>query len=131
MSAKILRILSSVSKWGETLVCVRETGHWCAVTLAYLGVRNLQFPYKLHLRSGEILTLNERTDLIIFWLVFIRRHYPVKASDRVILDIGANIGIFTIYAAHKRQRVGLWPWSRFQKVVDDCDSISQRTVLRI
>jgi len=38
---------------------------------------------------------------VIFWLIFARRHYPVRPSDRVIIDIGANIGLFTLYAARE------------------------------
>jgi FkbM family methyltransferase len=75
------------------------TNGWA--TLAYLGLRKLHFPFNLHLRSGEKLTLEERIDMVVFWLVFVRRHYPVNASDRVIIDVGANIGLFTIYAARQ------------------------------
>jgi FkbM family methyltransferase len=53
------------------------------------------------LRSGERLILGEYTDLVIFWLVFVRRHYQVRAADRVIVDVGANIGVFTLYAARE------------------------------
>jgi FkbM family methyltransferase len=34
-------------------------------------------------------------------MVFARQHYPVNLSHRVIVDIGANIGMFTLYAARK------------------------------
>jgi FkbM family methyltransferase len=39
--------------------------------------------------------------LVVFWLIFARRHYPVQTSDRVIVDVGANIGLFTLYAARE------------------------------
>ncbi|HUI42624.1 MAG TPA: FkbM family methyltransferase [Terriglobia bacterium] len=41
----------------------------------------------------------EPLDLVIFWLVFARGHYPVRPTDRTIVDVGANIGVFTLYAA--------------------------------
>jgi FkbM family methyltransferase len=59
------------------------------------------YPFELRLRSGEVLVVRERMDLVIFWLVFARRHYPVRSSDRVIVDVGANIGVFTLYAARE------------------------------
>jgi FkbM family methyltransferase len=34
-------------------------------------------------------------------MIFVRRHYPVNRSDRVIVDVGANIGLFTLYAARQ------------------------------
>jgi FkbM family methyltransferase len=66
-----------------------------------LRLRRLQYPYEVNVRSGERLVLAEYTDLVIFWLVFPRRHYPVRAGDRVIVDVGANIGAFTVYAARE------------------------------
>jgi FkbM family methyltransferase len=101
MFKKAWVLLTSPSRLLEILVCRRETKQWFAVTLAYLGLRELRLPYNLRLRSGEELTLKERIDIVIFWLVFLRRHYPVAASDRVIVDVGANIGLFTIYAARQ------------------------------
>ena len=88
----------------EVLACVKETAQWLPVTLAYLGLRPMAFPFELRLRSGEVLSLRERTDLVIFWLVFARRHYPVLSSDSLIVDVGANIGLFTLYAARQAPR---------------------------
>jgi FkbM family methyltransferase len=85
----------------EVFTCCRETAQSVPITLAYLGLRPLSYPYELRLRSGEQITLHERTDLIVFWLVFARRHYPVCPADRTVIDVGANIGIFTLYAARE------------------------------
>lgn len=101
MFQKISRLLMNLSRLRELPVCYRETRQWKAVALAYLGFRAVRFPYTLHLRNGHTLTLEERGDVVIFWLVFVRRHYPVNALDRQIVDIGANIGLFTIYAARE------------------------------
>lgn len=94
-------MLRNVSRWGEIVTCMQETGQWLPLTLAYVGLWALKYPYDLRLRSGAVLTLAERTELIIFWLVFARRHYPVEAADRVIVDVGANLGFFTLYAARQ------------------------------
>jgi len=101
MFKKVLVLLTNLSRLPEILGCCRETHQWPAVTLAYLGLKELHFPYNLRLRSGEALTLRDRIDIVVFWMVFVRRHYPVNASDRVIIDVGANIGLFTIYAARQ------------------------------
>lgn len=94
-------LLANLARLPEVLDCYRETPQWLAVTLAYLGLRQLHYPYTLLLRNGDRLTFEERIDLVVFWMIFVRRHYPVKASDRVIVDVGANIGVFTIYAARQ------------------------------
>ena len=94
-------LLANAQRVPEILACFRETEQWLPLTLAYLGLRPIAYPYELRLRTGQVATLRERTDLVIFWLVFARRHYPVRPSDRVIIDVGANIGLFTLYAARQ------------------------------
>ena len=89
---------ADLTRLREIAVCRRETKQWLVLALAYLRLMRLRYPYEVRLRSGQRLVLREPTDLVIFWLVFARRHYPVRASDRVVVDIGANIGIFTLYA---------------------------------
>ena len=59
------------------------------------GVRPIEYPYELRLRTGQVATLREQTDLVIFRMVFARRHYPVRSSDHVIIDVSASIGLFT------------------------------------
>lgn len=93
--------LAYVGNASEVLRCFRETNQWLPITLDYLRVRPVQHPYRVQLRSGQQLTLEEHEDTIIFWLVFARRHYPVQSTDRVIVDLGANIGLFTLYAARQ------------------------------
>jgi FkbM family methyltransferase len=71
------------------------------LVLAYLFLRPLHYPYEIRLRTGDILSLADSGDLIVFWLIFVRKHYPVSSSDLAILDIGANVGFFTLYAARE------------------------------
>ncbi len=40
----------------------------------------------------------ENGDIRVFWQTFLANMYPVCPSDRVILDVGANIGALTLYA---------------------------------
>jgi FkbM family methyltransferase len=93
--------LGNLDRVAEIFACSRETRQWLPVTLDYLGLRPLAYPCDLYLRSGERIVLREQVDVAVFWMVFARQHYPVAASDHVILDIGANIGMFTLYAARK------------------------------
>jgi FkbM family methyltransferase len=93
--------MSHFRRVAEIFACQRETGQWLPVTLDYLGLHPAPYPYELLLRNGDRVVLREHIDVVIFWMVFARQHYPVAASHRVILDIGANIGMFTLYAARK------------------------------
>lgn len=108
LEALLERILDSprprpanLRRFSEILACRRETGQWLPVTLDYLGLRPLAYPYELRLRGAGRVIFREHVDVVVFWMVFARQHYPVAASLRVILDIGANIGMFTLYAARK------------------------------
>jgi Met-10+ like-protein len=103
MSSKLLDLPAKLSRFPEVAGCYRETAQWFPLALGYLRLRELKYPIIVSLRSGGSITLQERIDLVIFWLVFVRKHYPVHASDLVIVDVGANIGLFTIYAARQAQ----------------------------
>jgi FkbM family methyltransferase len=106
----------------EIRACWRETRQWLPVTLDYLGLRRLAYPYELRLRGGERIVLREHVDVVIFWMVFARQHYPVADSLDVILDIGANIGMFTLYAARKAPGARIIAIEPFP---DTCDRLRQ------
>jgi FkbM family methyltransferase len=77
----------------------RESDQWLDLTLEYGGFRRVAYPCQLEFRNGLKLTLNDRDELIVMWHVFFRRCYHVDPLDRVIVDCGANIGMFALYAA--------------------------------
>lgn len=136
MFKKLLALPAYLLRLPEVADCCRETDEWLTVTLAYLGLKELRFPFNLRLRSGEILTFEERIDLVVFWMVFVRHHYPVNSSDRVILDVGANIGIFTIYAARQSpgaRIIAVEPFpdtrSRLQRHLEENRLVERVTVL--
>jgi FkbM family methyltransferase len=101
MSPKASDLLKNARRVPEILRCVGETPQWPRLTGAYLGFSWLKYPHLLRLRRGEHIQLQEITDLKAFWQIFLRRVYRVEPSDRVILDIGANVGLFSLYAARQ------------------------------
>jgi FkbM family methyltransferase len=52
--------------------------------------------------------LRELTDVKTFWQIFLRQVYRVEPADRVILDIGANVGLFSLYAARQAPRARIF-----------------------
>lgn len=64
----------------------------------YLGFQ-LSYPFLCETRQGSKLHINDRYDLVTAWIVFLRGEYDVHPEDRVILDCGANIGVFSVFAA--------------------------------
>jgi FkbM family methyltransferase len=99
MPRQLWKALTHANRAPEIFRCAAETTQWVRITAAYLGLAGLRYPYVLTLRAGERIPLQETTDLKTFWQVFLHHVYRVQPTDRIILDIGANIGLFTLYAA--------------------------------
>jgi FkbM family methyltransferase len=54
---------------------------------------------RIRLRNGKELNLSDhRLDVVVLFQVFCERVYPMD-SKTVVVDIGANIGLFSLYAA--------------------------------
>lgn len=83
----------------EVLRCFQETRQWLSLTSAYLGVRDLNYPHALQIRGLQPVEVREVSDIWAFWQIFLRRIYKVRGTEKVILDAGANIGFFTLWAA--------------------------------
>jgi FkbM family methyltransferase len=64
-----------------------------------LGFLHPHYPFPLQLRHEKPIPIEELTDLKAFWQIYLRRVYRVDPKDRHIVDLGANVGIFTLYAA--------------------------------
>jgi len=90
--------MSYLTRLPEVFSSRRATPQWLTLTSGYL---RLTKPYPLHLRfyNGQQIKLENRYDLATLWLVFFPPTYPLESTDRRILDLGANLGAFTLYAA--------------------------------
>ncbi len=78
--------------------------NWPVYLLHYLGRTGR--PARYLLRDGRVLVDEPGTLAGTFAVVFIRREYGVFRDLRTIVDIGANMGTFAVYAA------GLCPQAR-------------------
>ena len=103
------RVVSSflkVHRAVEVTECLRTSAQWSEITQAYLGLKPLKFPYEFVTRRGLRLTLNSFHDLVTIWVIFCRHEYRVPANTEVVVDAGANIGTFSIYAcSHLAKKV--------------------------
>jgi FkbM family methyltransferase len=129
MLRRRINVLQNLRRLPEIWICRKETSQWFPLTLAYLGLRAIPFPYEVRLRTGETLSLTEFTDLVVFWLVFVRRHYPVKASDRIIVDVGANVGLFTLYAAREAPSARIIAIEPFPETFDRLAQLAKANLL--
>src|SRR5688572_11662770 len=93
--------LRHLSRAPELPRCMRTFDGWTTLVPAYLGVRPMPLPFEARTRSGVAFRLTEFYDLETLWQIYCREVYAVVPSDRVIVDAGANIGLFTCFAADR------------------------------
>ena len=77
--------------------------NWGAVLSAYAGVG--ETPTEIRLRSGPGIQIHDRVDVTTVIVVWVRRDYGEPPSGGTVIDIGANIGAFTVLAALTGLRV--------------------------
>lgn len=99
--ARWTKAFRQLNRLPELARCAQLTDQWWPLACAYVGLRPLRFPYHVHLNDGSQIVLTDFFDLATFWPIFLTPTYPVRVDDRFIVDAGANVGMFTIYAARK------------------------------
>jgi FkbM family methyltransferase len=80
---------------------MRQSVDWGTLIGGYLGFWPLAYPREFRTRRGDVLTLEDFHDLVTAWIIFFRREYKVDSSCRLIVDAGANIGTFSLFAARE------------------------------
>jgi FkbM family methyltransferase len=96
---RALRGLRHVRRIGEVASCVHGSPEWWSLVPGYLGLAGLTYPRTFSTRTGASLRLETFHDLVTAWIIFFRREYRVDPKARFIVDAGANIGAFSLYAA--------------------------------
>jgi FkbM family methyltransferase len=94
--SRFLTVGQHLNRLPEILRCRRNTRQWLTLTSAYIGL-NAHLPFKIDTPSGTF-EFREIADIATFWQIFYREVYPVTPSDRLIVDAGANIGAFSLFA---------------------------------
>jgi FkbM family methyltransferase len=91
------RLLSAGLGFMKLLVGLRRVRRPVSVLRHYL---NQTSPEYVDLRSGHRFYFSSHPhDLVSFCLVFLKEEYGQIERNDVVIDVGANIGSFTIYAA--------------------------------
>jgi len=93
---------ASILRYSDRIVQIPKaaavTPDWMRVLRVYaLGAQMDSRPVKL--RRGEQLDLRTRDEVAAFWHIFAAHCYNVREDDRIIVDAGANIGLFALWAA--------------------------------
>ena len=82
---------------------IHLVSNWVTFLLNYVGMKNDAQDYRF--RDGSVLKTNEGLDSTTIAVVFIKKDYDriltIGNNGNTIVDIGANIGAFSIYAAQE------------------------------
>lgn len=98
---RILEMPRNFKRAPEILAAKKEFEDWARVVSTYLGYPMIQFPYLLQTKHYGKLQLTEFSDLITAWIIYLRQEYPIRGDEKVILDVGANIGAFSVFAGYR------------------------------
>lgn len=86
----------------EVARLVRDTKDPVRQLQVFLGFKELKEGQAVELRSGYQIPISSIHDFQqIYWDCWVRKSYSVKPTDKIIFDIGANIGCFALYALVK------------------------------
>jgi FkbM family methyltransferase len=99
--SRLLRAFQHVSRTPEVLRSIRVIENWWPIASAYVGASKLPFPFTANCRDGATYELQEFYDLETLWQIYVREVYGVSGDLRVVLDAGANIGLFACYTAKR------------------------------
>jgi FkbM family methyltransferase len=102
-----LRALSKPLRHATALLRIARTfRNWTCQAYRYALRRSAQHACEAVFRSDESkLFLAGYADLSNLWAIFGREEYPVFADDQRIVDIGANVGLFSVFAARRATHV--------------------------
>jgi len=92
------------------------------IVASYVGLRPLPLPSVARFRNGVEYRLQQFYDLETLWQIHFHGVYPLRPSDRVIIDAGANIGLFACWAASRNPQATVYAVdpepSSFARLVD-------------
>jgi FkbM family methyltransferase len=97
-------------------VIIRKVKNWPIYFLYYLGLRKGGGVFVL--RNGAIIQDKEGTASGTIAVVFIRKHYGSIVGKHTVVEIGANIGTFAIYAATTEPNVRLYSFEPIKSNYD-------------
>lgn len=114
-----------VGRTPELIAAIRAMKHAPQIASAYVGLKPLPLPHIVEFRNGRRYRLEEYYDLETLWQINFHNVYQLESSDKVILDVGANVGLFTCWAAQRNPTaaiIAIEPFPRnFDRLMEHVD----------
>jgi FkbM family methyltransferase len=96
------RFLRYLGRASELISAERQTPAVGALLARFLQIGNTSYPVRIPLKNGGSLTLASLAEVKVFWQIFVHGCYTLPGTCTSILDCGANVGIFSVWAARHR-----------------------------
>ena len=80
-------------------ISIIRVKNWYPFLLNYIGLRNEDIECVYTLRNGTEFQTHYSLDAATIFVIYIRRDYGKVPIDSIIVDIGANIGIYSVFAS--------------------------------
>ena len=119
--ARPAQLVQYLGRAPELVAARRHTPAVAPLLMRYLEIGSPKYPFRMHLRNGATLTLSSPAEVKVFWQIFVRRCYRLPERCETILDCGANVGIFSVWAAQERPSariVALEPFGDTYRALD-------------
>lgn len=119
------KLIFNINRIPEIFQSILLTKSWFNLTLAYLNIGKVDYPFILKTRHKQTINLNNFHDLVTAWVILCRREYKVPKEAKVILDLGANYGAFTLLAAHQAKKSQIISLEPFPKMFERlCENVA-------
>jgi FkbM family methyltransferase len=94
-------VLKGFTQSPELLVAQRQTSVAHKLVASYLKIGAPRFPLDIPLRDGGLVRVFSPGEAKVFWQIFIHGCYRLWSDCKTIVDAGANIGMFSVWAARR------------------------------
>jgi FkbM family methyltransferase len=110
MSRKIHELISlrSLQHIPYVFLSILKIKNWPLFLLNYIGIKNCSATY--HLRNGLKIHAPEGVDASTVMVIFIKKDYGKIPNNAVIIDVGANIGTFSLYAVQSAKNISVYAY---------------------
>jgi FkbM family methyltransferase len=96
------RLFGYLGRATELISAERQTPAVGRLLARFLEIGDTSYPVHVPLKDGGGLTLASLSELKVFWEIFVHGCYALPKTCKSILDCGANVGIFSVWAARHR-----------------------------
>jgi FkbM family methyltransferase len=98
MISRLRKVGANLQRLPELWWCCRNITNWPGFLVRFLGF-STDYPFWVKTRQGSSIRLKDFYDVTTVWVIFCKFEYKIPEESKVVVDLGANIGAFAIFAA--------------------------------